>query len=55
MPVVLTTVNWVGVLFFLRLTTGAVVLWAYLLRGLFGVVRDFFKAVLSSRYSGSTG
>jgi hypothetical protein len=45
MPLVLATVNWVGVLYLLLITAAAVVTWAYLLRGVFGVVRDFFRGV----------
>lgn len=45
MPLVLATVNWVGVLCLLLITAAAVVTWAYLVRGVVGVVRDFFRGV----------
>jgi F420-0:gamma-glutamyl ligase-like protein len=45
MTLLLTSVNWVGVLCFLLITAAAVVVWGYLLRGVFGVVRDFFRGV----------
>lgn len=45
MPFFLTTIDWVGFLCSLLITAAVVVQWAYLLRGVFGVARDFFRGV----------
>jgi hypothetical protein len=45
MPFLLASVDLVGFLCFLLITAAVCVVWFYLLRGAFEMVRDFFRRV----------